>query len=320
MGYFYSSELKRYIDGITKRIEFDLIFVHCSSVAQYVEGIRGIRKILDYGDIDSQKWLEYVNYKPFPLSTGYWLEGTKLMREESRLVDRFDICTATTRGEMETLQSMRGDAICDWFPNGVDSDFYSPSTSYDKNTISFVGRFDYFPNQEAVKRFVKEVFPIVRKQNNQAKFLIIGAQPSSDVLALAKVEGVSVTGTVPDVREFVRNSAVNVANLAIARGTQNKILEAMSMGVPVVASAAAAKGVDAIPNEHILVSDDPRTVAAHVIRLMEDPKLRNELGATGRNRVVSNHSWLASMKKFDSIVERALKTPLDINSTARAAL
>ena len=103
MGFFYSPDLKHRIDGLMATEKFDLIFVHCSSVAQYVEDVKGIPKILDFGDMDSQKWLEYARYKPFPLSLGYWLEGTKLEAAEKRLARKFDICTATTRAEWETL-------------------------------------------------------------------------------------------------------------------------------------------------------------------------------------------------------------------------
>jgi len=99
LGYFYSADLARRIRELLRTTNFDLIFVHCSSVAQYVADVQGIPKILDFGDMDSQKWLEYARYKSFPLNLGYWLEGTKMLREEKRLAARFDLCTATTRAE-----------------------------------------------------------------------------------------------------------------------------------------------------------------------------------------------------------------------------
>ena len=105
MGFFYSPQVERSVREMLAERPFDLIFVHCSSVAQYVEGVRGIPKILDFGDMDSQKWLDYARYKPFPLSLGYRLEGLKLQREEKRLASCFDLCTATTRAEWETLES-----------------------------------------------------------------------------------------------------------------------------------------------------------------------------------------------------------------------
>ena len=104
MGYFYSPELARKVNGLLDAQTWDLIFVHCSSVAQYVEHVTGVPKILDFGDMDSQKWLEYARFKPFPLSLGYTLEGHKMQRAEQRLARRFDLCTATTRAEWQTLQ------------------------------------------------------------------------------------------------------------------------------------------------------------------------------------------------------------------------
>ena len=127
IGFFYSRDARRDDPPTCSREQrFDLIFVHCSSVAQYVAHVRDVPKILDFGDMDSQKWLEYARYKPFPLSLGYWLEGVKLDAEEKRLARRFDLCTATTRAEWETLDGYGTDTPTDWFPNGVDAEFFAP--------------------------------------------------------------------------------------------------------------------------------------------------------------------------------------------------
>ena len=163
MGFFYSPRLERRVREMLAARHFDLIFVHCSSVAQYVEGVRGIPKILDFGDLDSQKWLDYARYKPFPLSLGYRLEGIKLEREEKRLASRFDMCTATTRAEWETLESYGTGVATDWFPNGVDDEYFAPSDEpYDPDTIAFVGRMDYYPNQEAMFGFCATTLPLLR--------------------------------------------------------------------------------------------------------------------------------------------------------------
>src|SRR5262249_15224132 len=115
MGFFYSATLAAKVDKLLKENGYDLIFVHCSSVAQYVSGVQGIPKILDFGDMDSQKWLDYARFKPFPLSLGYQLEGAKLLREEKRLGRCFDVCTTTTRAELDTLNSYRTAVDTDWF-------------------------------------------------------------------------------------------------------------------------------------------------------------------------------------------------------------
>ena len=304
MGYFHSPELARKVHHLLATQRWDLIFVHCSSVAQYVEHVTDVPKILDFGDMDSQKWLEYANYKPFPLSLGYTLEGTKMLRAEKRLARRFDLCTATTRAEWQTLEDYATGAATDWFPNGVDADFFSPTDGlYDPDTISFIGRMDYYPNQECMARFCKEVWPLLRARRPAMKLLIVGADPSPPMRALGELPGVTVTGSVPDVRPHVRSSALMVAPLAIARGTQNKILEAMAMGVPVVTSRAAAGGVDADAESHFLVADSAADIAQAVLRIVENPAERARLALAGRARMLSHHAWPRSMQRLDAIIE-----------------
>jgi sugar transferase (PEP-CTERM/EpsH1 system associated) len=307
MGYFYSPALARQVRRLLAAQRWDLIFVHCSSVAPYVEHVQDVPKILDFGDMDSQKWLDYATHKPFPLSIGYRLEGQKMLAAEKRLARRFDLCTATTRAEWQTLESYGTAAATDWFPNGVDGEFFAPADKpCDADTISFVGRMDYYPNQECMARFCRETWPLLKAQRPALKLTVVGADPSPAMRALGRLPGVTVTGSVPDVRPYVRRSALMVAPLAIARGTQNKILESMAMGVPVVTSSIAAGGVDASAPEHFLVADTPAELAAAVLRVVENPAERARLAQAGRARMLSHHSWAGSMKRLDAIVERCV--------------
>ncbi len=308
MGYFYSPALAAKVRALLRSQRFDLIFVHCSSVAQYVEHVQGTPKILDFGDMDSQKWLEYAQRKPFPLSLGYSLEGHKMLWAEKRLARRFDLCTATTRAEWETLQGYGTGAATDWFPNGVDASFFSPGDGgYDADTISFIGRMDYYPNQECMQRFCREVWPRLRARRSAMKLLIVGADPSPAIRALGELPGVTVTGSVPDVRPYIRGSALMVAPLAIARGTQNKILEAMAMGVPVVTSSIAAGGVDAEAGQHLAVADEAEALAEAILRITGDAAERARLSTAGRERMLSHHAWPHSMRRLDGIIERCVR-------------
>jgi sugar transferase (PEP-CTERM/EpsH1 system associated) len=307
MGYFYSPRLARRVRALLAEQRFDLVFAHCSSVAQYVEGVPDVPKILDFGDMDSQKWLDYARFKPFPLSLGYRLEGAKLEREEKRLARRFDLCTATTRAEWETLEGYATGVPTDWFPNGVDSEYFAPSDeSWDPDTIAFVGRMDYYPNQECMAGFCARTLPLLRARRPDMKLLIVGADPSPAVRRLGRQPGVTVTGSVPDVRPYLRRSSLMVAPLNIARGTQNKILEAMAMGVPVVTSRVAAGGVDAADPEHFLAASTPEEYAAAILRVAGDPAERRRLSLAGRARMLSHHSWAKSMQRLDGIIERCL--------------
>lgn len=307
MGYFYSPELAQRVRHLLQNKRWDLIFVHCSSVAQYVEHVKDVPKVLDFGDMDSQKWIEYANYKPFPLSLGYRLEGAKMLAAEKRLARRFDLCTATTRAEWETLESYGTGASTDWFPNGVDADFFSPTDGqYDSDTISFIGRMDYYPNQECMSRFCSQTWPLLLAARPAMKLLIVGADPSPAMRRLGELPGVTVTGSVPDVRPFIRGSALMVAPLNIARGTQNKILEAMAMGVPVVTSSIAAGGVDAQAPDHLLVADSARDCADAILRIVDNPAERNRLAVAGRQRMLSHHAWPRSMARLDGIIQQGV--------------
>jgi sugar transferase (PEP-CTERM/EpsH1 system associated) len=320
LGYFYSPALGAKIRTLLATGGFDLIFVHCSSVAQYVADHAGVPKILDFGDMDSQKWLEYAHYKPFPLNAGYWLEGRKLVAEEKRLARRFDLCTATTRAEWETLEGYATGTATDWFPNGVDSDYFAPDGQpYDADTISFVGRMDYYPNQECMFDFCAQTWPRIRERRAAAKLVIVGADPSPAVRKLGDLPGVTVTGSVPDVRPYVRQSALMVAPLNIARGTQNKILEAMAMGVPVVTSAVAAGGVDAHADDHFLVTRGHADCTQAVLRIMDDAAERARLAAAGRARMLSHHAWPKSMQRLDGIIERCMEGARRPSRTAKLA-
>jgi polysaccharide biosynthesis protein PslH len=307
MGFFYSTQLAQQVRDLLGQQRFDLIFVHCSSVAQYVDEVRDIPKILDFGDMDSQKWLEYARYKPFPLSLGYRFEAAKLERAERRLATRFDLCTATTRAEWETLEGYRTGVASDWFPNGVDSEYFAPSDGpYDPDTVAFVGRMDYYPNQECMFDFCAKVLPRLQATRPGLKLVIVGADPSPAVRRLGNLAGVTVTGSVPDVRPLLRRAALMVAPLNIARGTQNKILEAMAAGVPVVASRVAAGGVDASSPEHFLVAATPDEYVAAILRIVDDPQERSRLSLAGRERMLSHHDWAKSMQRLDGIIARCL--------------
>jgi sugar transferase (PEP-CTERM/EpsH1 system associated) len=308
MGYFRSRRLARRIREAHATREFDLIFVHSSSMAPYVPHGMRTPKILDFCDMDSQKWLAYARFKPFPASCMYRLEGHKLQRSEGRLAAAFDVCTCATRGELETLASFAAAARrLEWFPNGVDTEYFQPAgVPYDPDTICFTGRMDYYPNQQSMLAFCRDTLPLVRAVHPAARLKIAGADPPGNIRALAAIPGVTVTGTVPDIRPHLGSAAVSVAPLRIARGTQNKILESMAMAVPVVSTKLAARGVDAVPGEHLLTADCPRDCADAILRLLRDRVRRDSLARAARARVQSHHDWGASMRKLDGIIAECL--------------
>lgn len=309
MGYFHVPRLARRVREALAAGAFDLIMVHGSSMAPYVPPGTRTPTILDFGDMDSQKWLAYARFKAFPAAWAYYIEGHKLQRAETRLAAAFDVCTCTTRGELETLASFAAARHLDWFPNGVDSEYFRPARdAYDPATICFTGRMDYYPNQQSMLEFCRDTLPLIRTVRPAAQLKIVGADPPRSIRALATLPGVTVTGTVPDVRPHLGMAAVSVAPLRIARGTQNKILESMAMAVPVVATELAARGVDAVPGEHLVTADRPRDCADAILRLLRDRADRDRLGRAARARVQSHHDWRASMRKLDGIISECVAT------------
>jgi hypothetical protein len=306
-GYFYSRRLARRTAEELDTGSYDLVFVHCSSMGDYVRDAHGAVTVLDYCDMDSQKWREYSAYRAFPLSTAYWLEAVRLEHAERRLGARYDLCTCATAAELATLRELGITTSSDWFANGVDATQFTPAPDYDPELIAFVGRMDYYPNQQAVLMFCRDVLPRLRLRRSGLRFAIVGAEPSAEVRDLARLPGVSVTGWVPDVRPHVARAALTVAPLTIARGTQNKILESMAMGVPVVCSPVAARGVDAVRGEHLLTGADTAGYVAAIERVLDSPALRARLSQAARDRVLSHHSWSHCLARLDELIGAALE-------------
>ena len=306
VAYFYSRKLAARIHQAWQRGGFDAIIVHCAFAAQYVAKLQGGFRMLDFGDVDSAKWMDYAEHRSFPLSLGYRIEALKLRRFEQKLTEEFDACTATTRGELDEVRRLNAAKAVAVIPNGVNLNYFVPRQENPRNSsvIAFLGRMDYYPNIDAVLFFAKEVFPSVQKAVPEAKFRIIGSNPTRAVRDLVSIPGISVTGYVADVRPHLADAAIAVAPLRIARGTQNKILEFLSMGIPVLSTTQAAKGVAVEPGKHLLVADGPENFAAEVVRLLKDPDLREQLSVSGRQPLATAHSWPHSMEILDEILER----------------
>ena len=236
--------------------------------------------------------------------------------DEKRLAKLFDLCTCATDFEVETLEGYKTEIATGYFPNGVDSEFFKPKgAQYLKNRICFVGRMDYYPNEVCIVNFCHEVLPIIREKYPDVTFKIIGAAPPTSIMALNELPGVTVTGTVDDIRDHVHTAEVMVAPLVIARGTQNKILEGMAMGLPVISSHLAARGVDAVIGKHILGATTPQEYADEIMSIFSDADRRNKFAVAGRARVLSHHNWPHAMKLLGKNIE---KTVLEFNKKKKA--
>ncbi len=297
-GLFDSEMLRGTIARWTSQTKYDAAISSSSGVARYtlppVMSING-QVWVDLIDVDSQKWLDYASSARLPLSLVYRTEGRRLRRLEAQLAQEADRLLVVSDAERELFHEFCPDAPVQAVGNGVDIDYFFPvpteHSTTDGPTCVFVGVMDYLPNVDAVKWFAAEVWPTVRQRFPEAGFNIVGKSPSPDVQALARQPGITVTGAVDDVRPWLQQATCVVVPLRIARGVQNKVLEAMACGRPIVCSPSPLKALNAEPGLHLLQADSPAEWIAAVSRVFEDPALAADLGAAADAWVHLNHCW-----------------------------
>ncbi len=281
----------------------DLILVFSCNVAQYAEHFAGVPRIMQFHDLDSRKWLQYGERASVPLNWIYRTEATRLLAYERSIARRFShalVCTANERDDFERL--FPGIAVS-LVGNGVDLDYFRPAGNAKKpGSIVFTGVMDYFPNIDAVCWFCDHMLPQVQAEIPAATLTICGSRPTPGVLRLAERRGVSVTGWVPDTRPYLDAAEVFVAPLRMARGVQNKVLEALAMGLPCVASTPAWRGTAVPAGAGILIADDPGQFADLVVQLLQTRALRDDLAAKARAAAEAHFRWEAQLETLDRVI------------------
>lgn len=306
LRYYRDAGLQDWVDNICGQKNIDAIVVFSSAMAQYIESIARLPVIIDFVDVDSAKWTQYAPNHRWPMSWLYRREGARLLAYEREIAARSARSFFVTEAEAALFTrlapecAIRVEALC----NGVDADYFAPidnrASPYaaDEIPIVFTGAMDYLPNIDAVRWFVAEMLPALCERWPQLRFYIVGRCPTPEVLALAG-ETVTVTGTVPDVRPYLQHAAVVVAPLRIARGIQNKILEAMAMARPVVASSECAAAVDAIIGQELITATTPTDFIGEINALMQAPERCIAIGNAARQRVITRYSWEAHLASID---------------------
>jgi len=280
--------------------------VYSSSMAQYLMNRPALRRVIDFVDIDSDKWRQYADKKSWPLCMVYRRESRKLFGYEQRVTRTFDAACFVSDAEANLFQQLAPDCAGKVFScsNGVDTEYFSPENAGASpyppgvRAIVFTGAMDYWANADAVAWFAKEVFPAIRSAYPDVAFYIVGARPSVEVQALAKEPNIVVTGSVPDTRPYIAHAALAVAPLRIARGIQNKVLEAMAMAKPTIVSPEALEGIRAEPKQELLLAADAQAFAALSRQLLLQPA--PEIGIAARKRVVADYGWDAHLARFDA--------------------
>lgn len=319
---FDNEAMRDVVADLLSRRSIDTIYVFSGQMAQYLPARTKACVIMDFCDMDSLKFADYAKGSRGPMR---WL-----MTRESRLLQKFEKAVArkvdaslfVSAVEVDLFRDKTGARNVHVLENGIDTDFFDPAANFRKiesvgQLIVFTGQMDYRPNVEAVTWFAQDILPHIRLAHPSARFAIVGRAPSDAVKALAKLDGVTVTGEVADVRGWLTAAACVVAPLKVARGIQNKVLEAMAMARPVVASGPAAEGID--HDGTILSGNTVGEIADAVSGLLADPKRGVAMGAKARQQVQARYGWAARLAPLDALVGQGSKPHTAPRRPAKAA-
>lgn len=324
-GYFFDRKMLRKINEFTSRRDYLAIFCFSSPMAQYVLKLLPAlnkktdppRLIMDFCDVDSEKWAQYSKSSFFPMKPIYAVEAGRLLRFEKKVNSVFDTSIFVSKNEAELFKTLvPGSKQVMAITNGVDFDYFSPfiqqhgdaeiADGREKNSpapvLLFAGAMDYHANVEGVTWFCEKILSGIKDAFPEVQFIIAGSNPLPTVRRLEEIENVIVTGFVEDIRPYYQRADICVVPLRIARGIQNKVLEAMSMAKPVVATPAALDGIGADPAVHFIMADDAEAFASEVIGLLRDSVRAKNIGTAARAFVKKEFAWDACLKKFEELL------------------
>jgi polysaccharide biosynthesis protein PslH len=293
-----SDELQAAVNRVLAERPISTIFAYSGQMAQFVPQDRGARMfVMDFVDMDSAKFVSFGGFANKQ-------EGKRLFAFETATANRADLSLFVSEAEASLFRRETGlgkDKVS-FIENGIDLEHFQISARVNPVSIDdvhplivFTGQMDYRPNIEAVTAFARETMPMVRARHRNARFAIVGRAPTADVLAMQNLPGVEVTGEVPDTRDWLAAADLVVAPLKLARGIQNKVLEAMAMGKAVIASPAAAEGIDAVPGEEFVIADGSPAEAEAVRVLLDNPAQAASIGVAARARMEARYSWEARL-------------------------
>jgi sugar transferase (PEP-CTERM/EpsH1 system associated) len=307
-GFFFSHKFQAEVLGALATETYDVIFIYCSSMAQYAPWPLATPVVMDFVDIDSAKWSQYAKRSRPPLSWIYDREARTLAMYEEKWARVSSSTMVTTRQEAALLH-VEGISPVEVVSNGVEI----PATRLDalpeeiqalQPYCLFVGTMDYLPNIDAVQYFAEEILPRIQERHPELKFVIAGRNPTRRVRKLGRKPGVVVTGAVPGVEVYLAGCAAVVAPFRIARGIQNKVLEALAAGKPIISTPEPAAAIAARHGETLLVADNAEDFAHAVVALLEDPALYCRFG-NGADFVRRNFSWHENLNHLEQLLVRA---------------
>ena len=316
---FYESRaLEQWVAEIVERFSLAKALVFSSSMAQFLDTPKytGMRRVIDFVDVDSQKWAAYAEQKVWPINKIYAREARTLLNYERSIAKAFDLSLFVSSAEarlFERVSGINADKI-GVLNNGVDFARFDPDLALDNPYPSttprlvFTGAMDYWANVDAVCWFADQVFKEIRAAEPRVEFWIVGSNPTREVTNLDKLPGVTVTGFVDDIRPYLKYADAAVAPLRVARGIQNKVLEAMAMAKPVVCTPAAMEGIEIGACYEPLISEK----TAEIVNICRNALGTNQydtLGNAGREYVQKFHEWTSQLQTVGSYLEGNNQSP-----------
>ncbi|MFT2090386.1 TIGR03087 family PEP-CTERM/XrtA system glycosyltransferase [Paraglaciecola sp. 2405UD69-4] len=312
---FYNLKLQKQFDDFVTKNNIDAIICSASSVAEYVfksEALEAMKRapllIMDFMDVDSDKWGQYKESSSFPMSLIYSREQRLLKAYEKQIVEQFDTCYLIAEAEVNLFNEkvIKSDKV-QVMGNGLDTSAYYPNPLKKQSggsTFLFTGVMNYKPNEDAVLWFVKECWPSILKTHPESRFIIAGMSPSSDILQLKNEESIEVTGFVDDILPYYHQADIFVAPFRLARGVQNKVLQAFSCALPVISTPMGAEGILCTPGKDILIASTPAEFIQQAKKLISNTKLAESIAQNSEEIIKQNYSWQSQLKPLVSLLSR----------------
>jgi sugar transferase (PEP-CTERM/EpsH1 system associated) len=308
--YYSSSTLKRWVSAILEQRTVSAVVVYSSPMAQYVMGpeYRRFRRIMDFVDVDSDKWRQYADKRRGLSHWIYRRESQSLLDFERTVTNEFDAVTFVSENECKLFGRLNPESKAKHFPmhNGVDSSYFDCEIKFDSpygagvKPVVFTGMMDYWPNVDAVQWFARNILPEVKCHEPQAEFWIVGSSPTKAVRDLGGLPGVHITGRVPDVRPYLKNAAVAVAPLRVARGVQNKVLEALAIGCNVICSDEALAGLQCAYESPAVRATSQSEFAAEVLSILRQGSKQSQ--KDGPAYVRQHYDWDRNMELLGQLL------------------
>ncbi len=311
--YFYSNTLQRSMDNLLNRQSMDHVFCFSSATAEYVfrsehygGTLRRARWTMDFIDVDSHKWRQYAETRKFPMRWLYNREATYLSGYEKRIAEEFDHLLLVSQAEKDLLHESIASRNVHVVGNGVNLAFFSPDHQSrlhtDTPAMVFTGAMDYWPNIDGMKWFVNDILPLVVREIPKVTLYVVGNRPSPEIQRFNNQKEVVVTGFVEDVRDYLSAADVCLVPLRIARGIQNKVLEAMAMGKAVVSTPQAHQGIQATPGQDLIVAEDEKSFAHAIVQLISNKHDRERIGRRARLCMEKSYSWKTNLEKLTHLL------------------